>query len=295
MAVGLCKVHNIQFVYWLQDIYSEAIRSILGTRWPIVGHLIGARYRRLEIRLLRSSDAIITISLSFSDVVAAWGVDRARIHCVPNWAPLADIPVRPKQNLWSVAHALDDKFCFLYAGTLGMKHNPDLLFQIALHFADRSEVRVVVLSEGIGAEWLLNQKAKKPLANLQILDYQPFEKVPEILGTADVLLGILEPSAGEYSVPSKVMTYLCAERPLLLALPRGNFAAETVSQNRAGIVVNPRDTRAFTQAAEMLYRDANERRRLASNGRAYAERAFNIQDIAKKFEAIFEACTKAKY
>jgi len=34
---------------------------------------------------------------------------------------------------------------------------------------------------------------------LEILDYQPFEALPDVMGAGDILLAILEPEAGIFS------------------------------------------------------------------------------------------------
>ena len=52
-----------------------------------------------------------------------------------------------------------------------------------------------------------------------LLPYQPFGRLSEVLASADVLVALLESDAGAYSVPSKVLTYLAAGRPILGAIP----------------------------------------------------------------------------
>jgi hypothetical protein len=47
---------------------------------------------------------------------------------------LDEPPQKPRRNSWSARHGLDDKFVFLYSGTLAMKHNPDILWQLALRY-----------------------------------------------------------------------------------------------------------------------------------------------------------------
>jgi glycosyltransferase involved in cell wall biosynthesis len=167
-----------------------------------------------------------------------------------------------------------------------MKHNPELLLQLALHYRQDGQVRVVVISEGLGADWLQEQKKTFQLPNLILLPYQPYGDLPDVLGTADVLIAILEPSAGVFSVPSKVLSYLCAARPLLLAVPPENLAARIVAQNEAGLVTPPDDTAAFVRAADVLRQDEDLRQRLGRNGRTYAEAHFDIEKITDQFEAI---------
>ena len=112
------------------------------------------------------------------------------------------------------------------------------------------------------------------------------ERYPEVLATGDVLVGILKAEAGIYSVPSKVLSYLCAERPILLSMPTENLASSIVQNSRAGIASNPSDLNGFLSDADMLYDDPDLRRRFGKNGRAYAHRNFDIRTIADTFESI---------
>lgn len=276
-----------RFVFWLQDVLGLASYHLLKEKIPILGYLVGKYYIQLERKMLRASDKIILISEDFAPLVAEWGVDPALLSVIPNWAPLQDMPVEEKSNTWSKTFDLDDKFCFLYTGTLGLKHNSDLLLKLAESFRDHQDVRVVVISEGPGATWL-NEKIKdQSIDNLLVLDYQPFEDMPQVLATGDVLTAILEPSAGLFSVPSKVLTYLCAQRAILLAVPVDNLAAKIVAENQAGLIGEPHDPDLFLKSARKLYQDADNRNLCAANARRYADTTFDIEKITDQFERSF--------
>lgn len=64
-----------------------------------------------------------------------------------------------------------------------------------------------------------------------LFPFQPFEQIPQVQAAANVLIAILELDAGVFAVPSKVFTYLCAKRPLILADPLENLAARIVRDN----------------------------------------------------------------
>lgn len=216
-----------------------------------------------------------------------WHVAQNHLHIIHNWAPIESVPMLPQDNPWSQDMGLSGKTCFLYSGTLGMKHNPNLLLQLALRYQDREDVRVVVVSEGPGPEWLRKHAQQAGLNNVLILPWQPMEVLPQVLASAAILVAVLEPDAGVFSVPSKVLTYLCAGRPLLLAVPRENLAARIVERNEAGEVVGPEEKTAFLEAADRLLSDAARRHHLAQNARRYAEQHFDINAITDRFEAIF--------
>jgi len=275
-----------RFVFWLQDLIGEATYRLLAPRIPVVGALAGHYYRRLEARLLRRSDAVVAITEDFLPVLRRMGVAPGRVQIVENWAPLDDVPVHAQANPWSEAHGLAGKAVLLYAGTLGMKHDPGLLVALAEAFRGRADVQVVVASQGRGADYLRVEAETRGLSGLRVIGFQPFERVPEMLGAATVLLCVLEPDASVFSVPSKVLSYLCAGRPLLLSVPAENLAARIVARERAGRVVPPGDGAAFVDAARALLADPVQGAAMGAEARRYAEKAFDIERIADRFEAL---------
>ena len=282
-VLNACKKCNAQFIFWVQDFYGIAIKKIMTNKFYFLGRLIGSYYVYQEKRLLKQSDKIILISEDFKDILNIWKVRSSNIFSIPNWAPIQEIPVEKKINNWSQSNALHDKFCFIYSGTLGLKHNPELLIELAKEFRQNENVKIVVVSEGIGADWLKKKKVELDLQNIVLLDFQPFEVLPKVLGTADVLISILEEDAGIYSVPSKVLSYLCAKKALLLAVPKENQAAKIVNQFKMGLVSSPNELSKFIDNAKLLYKNKILRTTLGTNSRNYAEKYFNIEDITNQF------------
>lgn len=285
-----CGKMNIPFIFWVQDIYSIAIRKILSKKYPIVGDLIGLYYCKLEQKLFKLSAEVIVISKDFCNYIDPYLTNAKKSHVIENWAPINEIDIKNKNNVWARKFKFNDKKCFIYSGTLGMKHNPELLLRLSLELQLESNTKVIVISEGLGAEWLKAKKLEYKLNNLIIMDFQPFENLPDILGTADVLIAILEKDSGEFSVPSKVLTYLCAGRPILLSVPLNNLSAKIVEQNEAGYVVEPDDINNFVSTAKIMINDSKMCKEFGIKARNYAEQTFDINKISQKFISIIESC-----
>jgi hypothetical protein len=113
-----------KFIFSLQDIYSYAVRFVLRRRFGVLSDVVGAFYERLEKRLLRQSDGVVCIAPEFAKLAAEWGADPSRVFVIENWAPLGEIRPTDKKNAWAHEHGVDRDFCFMYSGTLGMKHRP---------------------------------------------------------------------------------------------------------------------------------------------------------------------------
>lgn len=284
-----CRRESVPFVFWVQDLIGIAAHRILRKKLPVIGDVIGLYYVRMEKQQLRSSERVVVLTEDFLPLLESWGVDPHRMEAIHNWAPIEDFPLGSRDNAWSREQGIVSTRNFIYAGTLGLKHNPELLLRLARRFEDEPDVRVVVLSQGLGAEWLRERKQEERVDNLLILPYEPFKRMPDVMATADVLVAILEPDAGIFSVPSKVLAYLCGARPLLLAIPPENLAARIVARQEAGYVVSPDDIDGFLAWANDLLQDEALRARLGENARAYAEANFKIDGIAGRFEEVLKA------
>ncbi len=287
--VHWCNKNNVPTVFWLQDLLSLAAKSILSRRLPLIGHLVAAYFHHLELLALRNSDHIIAVTEDFIPILKKWDIPEFKITVIRNWSPLKDFPVLPKENDFSRQHDLTDKFVVLYSGTLGMKQNPQYIYDIAKRMESRyPEVMFVVVSEGVGIELLKENQSKISLSNLLLLPFQPFEKLPQVLASADALLSILDDEAGTYCVPSKVWSSFCAQRPSLLVVPEFNLAAKITNKIEAGIVINEDIINNLEKSILLLKNNPQLKKQMALNARRYAENNFDIEVIAAKFIQVFD-------
>lgn len=290
-AMRATRATDAKFVFWLQDVHGIAIENLLGRRFAGMGRFIARHYTELEKRLLRTSDAVVSITEDFNSTLRRWGVAMEKVRVIPNWASLEELPHRPKDNPWARAHGFADRFVFLYTGTIGLKHNPAFLLQLAKTYSGAADVKVVVVSEGAKADWLKEQKAGLALPNLHVLPFQPYADVPDVMGTADVLVALLDAGAGTFSVPSKVLSYHCAGRPILLSVPPTNLAARIVLESGSGFVAEPDDIESFLAKAQEMRNSIALRITMGENALGYAKRTFDIEKITDRFEALFKALT----
>lgn len=289
----VCQRVECRLVSWIQDLYGLAAYRILKKKLPGVGHLAGRYFMHLDRKACLSSDQVVVISEDFKDVLAQWGVPENKVHVVHNWAPLEELPLRPRDNEWSKELGLTRDVRFLYSGTLSIRHNPDLLLQLGIHLDQLGRGELTVVSQGEGAEWLKARIEEHDIQSIRVLPFQPFEEMPNVFASADVLIGILEPEAGVFCVPSKMLSYMCAQRALIAAIPQENLSARIIEENSAGLVVDPRDPAAFVQAADELASSPSLRLKMGLAARNYAETHFDIEKICDRFEQLLGGATES--
>lgn len=284
-----CRSRRTPFVYWVQDLVGLASFRILKSRMTGVGMVIGYHYMKLEKFLIRNSDEVLIIADTFYPYIESVGADSSRIHIFENWAPLDEMPTYDKVNDWSIAHGLADKEVVLYSGTIGFKHDPGVLLSLARRLQERPNARLVLISEGSAVAQLAEAVQSRHLDNVVILPFQEYRELPQALASADVLLAVLAHSAGDFSIPSKVLTYFCAGRAQVLAVPLHNRAVGMVTESGAGIAIAPNDEQGLCDRVfELLDRPAL-RLAMGTEARKFAEEHFDIKQIADRFERI---CSK---
>ena len=283
-----CKQHDIPFVFWLQDLIGLAASKVLRSKLPLLSSVIGRYFQSMEGRLLRESDAVVAITEDFRPALQEFGVAPDRYHVIENWGILEAPTVEPKT--WVRQHNLGDRPILLYTGTLSMKHDPAVLVRLAQEFEERAQV--VVVSQGAGAAWLTQAIESHNLTNLVVLPYQDSDQLPAMYASAEVLLVLLTEDAGQFSVPSKILTYLCAKRPVLAAIPAENLAARILEASRAGFVTAPTDHTDFLRKAEILLGAPELRQTMGEKAEAWATKHFEIGRITDRFERVIQqACS----
>ena len=208
---------ELPWILWHQDIYSRGMADEVSRRFarPIVG-LAARLLSAIEAHIVRSAPQVVAIADAFTEVYDAWGVDPNRVEVVPNWSPLDKIfPVERTNRMSSKLFPDDPDFRLVYAGTLGRKHNPDLLPRLVEQLRARGvDAKLAVVSEGEGAT-KVTRSAAAAAGNVMVFGFQPADFLPDVLGSADVLVALLEPDATKFSIPSKVLSYMAAGRPIV--------------------------------------------------------------------------------
>lgn len=288
IILSRCENFGIKFVYWCQDFYSIAASSILKKKLFFVGQLIGNYYQHLERNQMLRSDHIVLITERFRDQTNKWAINKKKISVIPNWGALNEINISSKSNAWAQKNNLEaSKDRVIYSGTMALKHNPVLIENLA---KENPSIEVIVIGSGVGVDYLSKQKLSIP--NLRILPLQPFSEFEQVLGSGDVLVAVIEDDAGKFSVPSKVLSYMCAGKPIVLAAPSENLAAKIITDSNSGIVVDSSDIQGFSAAVYALITDKIRSDTMSINSRKYAEANFNIEKITDDFENIFRDITK---
>ena len=172
-----CWMTRRKWVFWVQDLYSVAMRAELKRLLGRVGSLLGRVFEWLERWLVRKADGVVLISHAFEGWLLDHGIHAPNIAIIPNWAPLDEIRYYPDDQGWFERVGIPAGApVALYSGTLGRKHDAGKFLVLAERIRAVGG-HIVVISQGPEAEILARRGRDQP-------SQPPRAAVPAVGGAA---------------------------------------------------------------------------------------------------------------
>jgi colanic acid biosynthesis glycosyl transferase WcaI len=279
---------RVPFVFNIQDVFPDVAVELGAITNPAViraaSWLERWTYRRADAVTVLSDDLRDNLVAKIEGTVAD-PLDRVRV--IPNFVDTAAIrPADPEAGSYRREHGLAGRQVVMYAGNVGFSQSLDLLLAAARALADRPDVTFVVNGGGSARPDL--ERGAAGLPNVRFVDFQPKERLPEVLAAADVHVVPLRRGLARSSVPSKTYSILAAGRPVVASVDEGTEVARVVERAGAGLAVPPDDPAAFTAAVTKLLDGPDQARAMGAAGRAFVERWVSPAAVAERYEALFE-------
>ncbi len=280
----LKRFSKFKMIFWMQDIQYVAIHKILKRYNNPITFFVSKLFQYLESFAVKNSNALILITEDFKKYFDN-DIKTKKTFVINNWGSFNNIKPLSKINKFSEINKVDKSFNILYSGTLGYKHNPDLLISLSEKLKENhSNVKLLIVSEGPAVEYIRNKAKKNHLSNIIFLPFQDFNLFPQVLASAELSLVLLESDSSEFCVPSKFLSIICAGRIPIVNVDKKNLVAKIIIENECGIVVeNEQDL--YSQVDDLI-NNYDKFKYLSDNGVFYAKNNFDIKKIALRFEKI---------
>lgn len=282
------RIRHVPFAMKLTDLAAAAatsLRIIDEQAWLVRwAHL-------LEKFNYVSAAGISVLCPAFKKNLIRMGVPPEKISLVPDWADVESIHPLPRQNIFRRQNGLEEKdYVVLHAGNMGLKQGLRTTVEAArLNDALFPDIKWLLVGDGEERQHLQRLVAEYGLAALRILPLQPKDTFPFVLAAADVLLLVQKASVTDTVIPSKLLTYMAAGRPIVASVNRYSEAAHCVQDGNCGLIVPPEDPRSLIDAIKYLRSKPAEAERLGANGRAYVKERFAKQIVLRQYDRFFTA------
>ena len=230
----------------------------------------------------------------FKSHVVGKGAEARRVAVLRNWIDLDEIRPGPRLNSFRAELGLtEDSKIILFAGTVGLASGAEIMLEVAERLLDDRRIRIVFVGEGETLAALKQGASARKLDNMVFSPFQPRERLAEVQAMADISIVTMRPDAEQISVPSKVLGYMAAARPVLVAAARGSETARFVLESGAGIVVPPGDPQAITDAILAAIDKPGEMQEMGKRGRRFLEENLTREHICKGYNDFFQKLLEA--
>ena len=284
LAAGLLsKLWRVPAVLLVKDLPLEAAFAVGMLRKGLL-YRAGSSFERMVYGMV---DRIVVIGERFRGNLLAKGVKPEAISVIPDWIDLDRVgsAVADPHVRRSIAGS-DVVFLVLHTGTMGEKQGLRTVIDAAHALRDDPTIRIVLVGDGPMRPQLEVMIKERNLDNVRLLGIQPAEYFPKMLAAADVLLLNQRTGVIDAVVPSKLLHYMAAERPIIAAVNPNSVAAELITDARCGLLVQPEDPIHLAGAIRELNRKPDLRKTLGRAGRDYAEKWFEKGPILERWDRL---------
>lgn len=259
--------------------------------WPESAVQMGALKNRvliwlseqIEMLFYRRSAAVLAITRGIENKLVARDINPSKVKLFRNAVDLQFFS--PNVDAADVRQTIAGacEFVVLYAGTLGMAHNLEVVLRAAAQFQDErdKQVKFVLAGDGAEKERLQTLARKMHLHNVGFLAPFPKVRMPLLLKAADcivVSLSDLEIFRG--ALPTKLLEAMACAKPVVLAV--AGEAAEVLAEAQAGYCVSPGNHVEIHDAILKLMREPEVASRMGNSGREYVGEHFDRDRSARQ-------------
>ncbi len=277
----LSKMKKAKFVFNVSDL------------WPESAVKLGVLHNKAMIKAstwleefcYRKAAAVTGQTKGIVDNIVSRGFDKNKVHIITNGVDTEFFKKENKSEEFRESIGIEDKFAVVYAGIHGIAQGLEVLVDAAEIIKEEKEIQIVFIGEGPEKPMLMNRVKEKKLENVTFLPMQHKKDMPKIIASMDATVVPLKKlDIFKGALPSKMFENLASEIPIVLAVE--GEAENLINSAKAGIVVEPENSKEIAEAILRLYKDKELREKLGENGREYAIRNFSREAIARKLENI---------
>jgi len=282
---------GIPFYFEIRDLLPRYLVDI-GAMSPY--HPLVVHWYRLEKKLVRVADRLISVLPLAKEYFIQRGLDSAKFFYLPNGVEPGEGGSRPAEcptceELKQRSH--NGELTVVYAGNHSPVNGLDTLLDAAsiLKQQGRKDIHMYLVGSGPEKPRLLKEAARQGLTNVHFVDKVPREQVMAILGQAGAcFIGLKKGSAFRFGVcPNKLLEYMLAARPIIYAINSGNHP---VLEAECGIEIAPESPSKLAEAmVSIAERTEAERAAIGERGRVYVMKHHRYETLAARLAELIRS------
>jgi glycosyltransferase involved in cell wall biosynthesis len=265
---------EVPIVCAVKDLYPE---SYMESPRSAIARLVTSIAVKTDAAVYARCRLVAPLNHTMADcIIDSRGKPADEVRVLTDWIDETRFPAKqPKTGRFRSSRKLsNDTFVALYAGSMTHAAGLPVLVDVAEQLRDRRDIHIMLVGDGAMRETLENAISTRGLENISVVSPLDPEDLPQVHAAADVLLLSLSPGVGVHATPSKLISYLFSERPVVASVSSHSESARIIREAGCGYVAQPGDAAELASLFAKLADDPSDLVRLGDKARRYAERRF---------------------
>lgn len=266
------------FILEIRDLWPAAMIELGVMKEGITTRIL----EKMEMFFYRKSKKLIMVTQSFKDNVVSRGINEEKVFVITNGVN-QDVFFEKENNQELInKYNLQNKFVISYVGAHGISQNLSTILEVAKHLKNYNNVEFLFVGEGAEKEKLKQIAKEEDLTNVQFIDAQPKEMMPEFYNTSDVcLIPLKDIELFKTFIPSKMFEIMACGVPIVASLE--GEAAQILEDSKAAKVVKPDNPVEIATAIEELLNDKEKYNQMKANGPKFVEKNYSRNKLAERY------------
>ena len=281
-AVSYIKKRNHAATYlMLKDIFPQNSLDLQMLSKGGIKGLIYRVFRRKEQKLYAISDHIGCMSDGNVRYLLEHEthIPREKIGLCPNAIKIHDVSLSAEEKLaLRKKYGLPaDRKILLYGGNVGKPQGIDFILRCLKTIKDRKDVCVLVVGSGTEYHRLEAHREEIRQENLYLMKEISPADFDHLTACCDIGLVFLDHRFTIPNIPSRILSYMQAEIPLLTATDPVTDLRQIVTENGFGLSCESVDEKEFVKALDQLL--ASDLQAMGRKGRAFLEQEYDVNKV----------------
>ena len=174
----------------------------------------------------------------------------------------------------------NDKKIFVYGGNLGKPQGIDFLIECLKSQQNNTNVFFVIVGDGTEYAKLERYVNQDRPANVKLMKRLPKEEYDTLVNICDVGMIFLDYRFTIPNFPSRMLSYLQAQKPILVCTDESSDMGKIAEENKFGWYAHSNDVNAFVKCMDMI--EAENLVEYGKNGFAFLKGNYDVAISYKK-------------
>jgi len=266
IAAKIAARAKCPYIYKVLDLYPDTAATLGKVRR---GSLIYKRWLAVDTKVMKGAAAAVSISTPITQRIARTRrIDPALLHTIHDGYDPARLTLSGP-NHFAAEHNPGKAFVVQYAGNMGLSHPFETILAVARLLSAEGGIQFQFIGDGPQRAGL--RERLPPIARL--IDYQPADRLGEVLAAADVCLISQHDAMFDQAMPYKIYAILAAGKPVFFVGSAHAEIAEWITQFKIGWIVPHGRPEQLVEAIRGVMHDSIARDSMSQAARRlFAER-----------------------